>query len=467
MLYQKLFKQAGKQKITAGLIGAGHYGTAVVTQSFYTPHLSIPVVVDSNLEAAKNAFRYAGVNDADIVVCETREDVLRAMESGKYAAAQDPGIIMDTPLDVIVEGTGNPEVGAQNVLAAIEHGKHVAMVNKETDSVVGPILNYKARQAGLVYTPVDGDQHGLLMGMISWAETIGLNVISAGKARDVEYIYDPGQGVVMVEADGVAFKQSYRVEIPADKRQYFEFIAEGKAQEYAAQRAAALREIPRAQPFDLCEMTIVANATGLDIDTPELHNPIVGIAEIPEVLSLKDSHGGILGRASLDVVTCLRGKHDPGLGGGVFIVVSCENDYSRHILINKGTLANRAGSAALIYRPYHLCGVETATSILAAGLLNLSTGSDSYVPRYDMVRIADTDLRAGTVIGNDHDTNFRAAVVEAVKVADRGPVPAHMLNGLKLIKDAAKDTVITFDMVEAPKGSVLWQLRSEQDKLFA
>ena len=75
-------------------------------------------------------------------------------------------------------------------------------------------------------------------------------------------------------------------------------------------------------------------------------------------------------------------------------------------------------------------------------------------------------LRAA-VIGNDHDTNFRAAVVEAVKVADRGPVPAHMLNGLKLIKDAAKDTVITFDMVEAPKGSVLWQLRSEQDKLFA
>ena len=157
--------------------------------SFYTPHLSIPVVVDSNLRPRRTLIV---VNDADIVVCETREDVLRAMES-VVAAAQDPGIIMDTP-DVIVEGTGNPEVGAQNVLAPLNT---VAMVNgAETDSVGAQSSTTK--RAGLVYTPVDGDQHGLPMH--DSAETIGLNVISAVKPRR-EYIYHPGQGVVMVEAD--------------------------------------------------------------------------------------------------------------------------------------------------------------------------------------------------------------------------------------------------------------------------
>jgi hypothetical protein len=38
--------------------------------------------------------------------------------------------------------------------------------------------------------------------------------------------------------------------------------------------------------------------------------------------------------------------------------VGCENDYSRQILTTKGLIPNARGTAALIYRPYHLCGVE-------------------------------------------------------------------------------------------------------------
>jgi predicted homoserine dehydrogenase-like protein len=467
LIYSKLFQRAEKKEVSAALIGAGHFGTAVVTQAFHTPFFKVPVVIDRNLEAAKNAFRHAGVGEDDIIHCRTRSQVLEALERGKWVVADSLSIIMDSPVDVIIEGTGSPEAGAANAMAAIRHGKHVAMINKETDSVVGPILHRKAKEAGLVYTPVEGDQHGLLMGLVSWAHAIGLRVISAGKARDVEYIFRPKEGEVVCEADGVALKDTYRIRIPEAERYLFGFIEPGQVRYFTSKRRELLSEIPRVQPFDMCEMTIVANATGIPIDTPELHNPIVRIAEIPQVLSLQETGDGLLTGPALDVVTCLREENEPGLGGGVFIVVSCDSDYSREILINKGLLANRERNSALIYRPYHLCGVETAISVLCAGLLGLSTGSDEYLPRYDMIRIADRDLEAGEVIGDDHDLRFRSAIVTAVKLAEQGPVPAHFLNGLKLKRAVSKDTVITFEHVDIPRDSVLWHLRSEQDRVLA
>ena len=80
-----------------------------------------------------------------------------AIESGKYAVVEDPMIMMELPLDVIVESTGIAEAGARHALAAIHAGKHVVMVNKETDSAVGPILQQLAKRQGLTYTQVDGD----------------------------------------------------------------------------------------------------------------------------------------------------------------------------------------------------------------------------------------------------------------------------------------------------------------------
>jgi predicted homoserine dehydrogenase-like protein len=86
-----------------------------------------------------------------------------------------------------------------------------------------------------------------------------------------------------------------------------------------------------------------------------------------------------------------------GLGGGVFLVVRCDNAYSNHVLTTKGQIANYDDTAAVIYRPYHLCGVETSSTILVAGLLGLDTGSDDFLPRYDLVKVAARDIAAGEV----------------------------------------------------------------------
>ena len=105
---------------------------------------------------------------------------------------------MNLPIEVVVEASGMPGAGAFHALSAIENGKHVVMVTKETDCVVGPILNRLAQKAGLVYTPADGDQPSLLIGLISWAEILGFEIVCAGKAGELDFVYDPDSNTIAI-----------------------------------------------------------------------------------------------------------------------------------------------------------------------------------------------------------------------------------------------------------------------------
>jgi predicted homoserine dehydrogenase-like protein len=171
----------------------------------------------------------------------------------------------------------------------------------------------------------------------------------------------------------------------------------------------------------------------------------------------------------VEVIDCFRDSFEGGLGGAVFVVVSCESDYSRMILTTKGLVANRSGRSALIYRPYHLCGVETSTSILCAGLANYSTGSDvdEYTQRFDIVRTAHHRLKAGYVFGGDHDHNVETQILPASGMVPDAPVPAHLLQGQTLMADAEPGSFITYGMIAKPADSVLWTLRAQQDELFS
>ena len=80
--------------------------------------------------------------------------------------------------------SGNPEAGARHGRLAIEAGHHLVLVSKEVDSVVGPYLAAYARRHGKVVTPVDGDQPSLLIGLITWAQTLGFEILAAGKSSE-------------------------------------------------------------------------------------------------------------------------------------------------------------------------------------------------------------------------------------------------------------------------------------------
>ena len=126
-------------------------------------------IADKRQEALLSAFEKAGVPSEEYALCDTLEQAEAAFAQKKLIGTTNPLMLMGLPIDIIAEGTGNPEAGAVHAMAALESGKHVIMVNKETDSCVGPILRKKAEAKGLIYSPVDGDQHGALMQLVEWA----------------------------------------------------------------------------------------------------------------------------------------------------------------------------------------------------------------------------------------------------------------------------------------------------------
>ena len=465
MIYQQLYNRSNAKKpVTFALIGAGHYGTKLVTQSMNQPLSRASAVSDVNLELARNAYKYSGIPDEDIVFCDSHKSAIAAMDAGKRIITDDAMILMELPIDVIAEGTGVPESGAKHAYGAIQNGKHVAMINKETDSAVGPILKRLADKAGLVYTAVDGDQHGLLMGLTSWARGQGYEILCGGKFRDGEYFYDKDRKALAHVWD--LSNIQYNISVHDDDLWAMDVIPDGVNVEPYLQKRKEIVPNSRLAGFDFCEMTIACNTLGFAPSAPALNGPFLRVSEIPSVLCLKED-GGILEKPGVvDGVTFLSDKGGVIGGGGVFIVVSCEKNYAGKALAQMN-LHNRNETAAVIYRPYHFTGIETLSSILCAALLNIPTGSDEYLPRYDIVRTAAVDLQAGFTMFDDHGMKFiETLILPASKKSGNAPVPAHLTDRNKLLVDVPRGTVITYNMIEQPADSLLWSLRKQQDELF-
>jgi predicted homoserine dehydrogenase-like protein len=196
----------------------------------------------------------------------------------------------------------------------------------------------------------------------------------------------------------------------------------------------------------------------------------VRFLELPEVLCPVEDGGILQTRGAVDIPAILRTQDQPHGGGGVFVVVANADEHSRNVMINKGLIANGRRTAMLIYRPYHLCGAETAMSILCAGLLGIPTGSSEVLPRVDIDARAARDFKAGEFIGPPRNSGWnrdlRASLIPAVPVADDNPLPFFMLEGNSLARDLPEGTVITRDMVIPPQDSILWSLRKRQDDHF-
>jgi predicted homoserine dehydrogenase-like protein len=461
MIYEKLFKQTGDKRINSGLIGTGTYGISLLAQARFIPRLEIPVVCDQDPETARQACLRAGISIENLRTCSNTREILLAMENGQCAIAENYELLMDVPLDVIVECTGNPEAGARHAEFAIKHGKHVAMVNKEADAVVGPMLSRLADKAGVIYTPVDGDQHGLLIGLVSWAGSLGLEVVCGGKARPYDFVYDENTGKVTNGLDMVSLSR--------EEKKALGKIQPGESGRVIEKRRKFLLEFPQIAEADLCESVIAANATGLLPDLPSMHAPIVRITEIADVLSRKEEGGILKNRGVIDLVTCLRREDEAGLGGGVFLVFSCKNDDAWEFVKDKGLLTNHRGTCGVVYRPYHLLGVETPISILCAGLLNLSTGSLSYKPRADLVAKTKKDLKAGSSLQFDRGKSgnlFEHLIVPASPIDRGSPIPLYMAVGNLVKVNVPAGSILTCGMIEAPENSMLWELRKQQDQAF-
>lgn len=462
MNYHNLFPSTSPIKI--GLIGTGHFGNSFLFQMRSISRLHPVAICDINVDAAREACLAAGWPEDSLSVCTTDTAASDAVAAGHIVLTDDASVIMGTPFDVLVEATGIPEAGAAHALAAIEHGKHVVNVSKETDCTVGPILSHLAAERGLVYTLADGDQPSMLIRLISWAQTLGLQIIAAGKSSESDMIYDVGNRTIEHRTGTVSLDTR---KIGADGV-WDAWTAEGGMEATVAHRRETLSAIPLIAVPDLCEMAMVMNATGMGYDAPTLHAPVVRITELPDVWATR-SDGGILHSTGvIDTVNCLRRSDEVSLAGGVWVVFECHDEPTWQLLREKGHLVSRDLRRGAVFLPYHLLGVETATSILAAADLGQPTSSTMSVQRVDLCVIATKPLHKGDVFGMSPDhvlDGVRPELMPAKPMAPDAPIPYYMAAQNVLSKDVPEGAVVTYDMVQEPDDSVLWSLRRRQDAM--
>jgi predicted homoserine dehydrogenase-like protein len=243
----------------------------------------------------------------------------------------------------------------------------------------------------------------------------------------------------------------------------------GNGPEIVARRAEALSAIPQRTVPDYCEMTVVSNATGLVADVPGFHAPVARTIEVPELFRPK-GEGGLLTRSGIiDVFNCLRRPDEASFAGGVFVVVRFDDKAVETLLRGKGIPTSRDGTHALLYDPSHLLGVEAPLSLLLAVGLGHASCGDAPRPVSDLVAKAARPFKAGErfVLGERHAIEgFIPQMLAYDAAAAARALPYYMAAGQRATRDIAAGALVTYDVVEAPDDSILWELRAEQDARF-
>ncbi|MFG6667609.1 flagellar biosynthesis protein FlgA [Halomonas sp. HNIBRBA4712] len=395
------------------------------------------------------------------MVCHSREEAESAWAKGHFIATAAFETVESLPFDILVESTGIPDVGARYAESAILAGKHVGIATKETESVVGPYLTRLAKQQGVLFTPLDGDQPSLLIGLVTWAETLGFEIVSAGKSSEYDFVWDEASATV--SCNGAEYAA-------ADMASLW-YLDEANSCETVRARGDVLSAIPQISVPDLCEMVNVANATGLAPDLPEFHALVLRTAEVPTLLDT-ESRGGVLkGNRRLEVFNCLRRPDELSFAGGVFVVVRCEDPHVWQILRGKGHVLSQSGNSAMVYLPRHLLGLEAPISLLDVVLNGLTSGGgEATTPRFDLTARATSAITAGELLEmkghHRHIEGLRPEIHSAKALAGSANVPFYLLPGAKVIRDIAPGQPITLADVELP-NSKLKELRLKQDALFA
>lgn len=426
-IYEKL--AAREHPIKVGVAGAGEFSLELVTQTSYITNMEISVIGDINPEVAVKAYQAAGYCLDDIVKADSVEKAKKYMDLGKRVVLGEAIQITELPVDVVCDITGDPKFGAEFGYKAINNGKHVVVINIESDVCVGPILRRLADSAGLVYTEGDGDQPSLIKGLYDWATVLGLNTVMAGKWTHIRP------------------EDSWSL---SGKRTDIGYADGSKNQ---------------------VEMCCVANMTGLKPDKRGMHQPSLTLTDIPDTFSIRE-YGGILENSGvIDVVNCLSADGssivEPLLGGGVFIVISSENHQVQHALKYKGFIWGKNSGNAVIYRPYHFVGIETPISIIRAVLYNESTGAPLPTPVADAISIAKKDLKPGDRLDGIGGETVRGVVEDITVSRNLNLLPLGLAEDVKVKVPISKGTAIAYDMLESEGDNFIWRLRQNQDCLVS
>ena len=116
-------RAAEGKPVTVGLAGAGQMGTDLIVQLARMPGLRLGAVAEINIPAATDAALLAGHDRGRIVEANTAAAIDSAIERGQLAVTGDlQALAAAGRIDVVIDATGNPNVGTRFALDAIKNG---------------------------------------------------------------------------------------------------------------------------------------------------------------------------------------------------------------------------------------------------------------------------------------------------------------------------------------------------------
>lgn len=418
-------EESGK-KIRVALIGAGHMGNGMVSQVASMKGMETTIVVDINKDLAKKAFLDAEYPESRIVVSDDLAEINKAIADDKLVVCGDFNQACKAEgIDVVVDATGGVAIGAEIALNSILNKKHIVMLNAETDVVVGPILKKLADDAGVIFTGSAGDEPGAVMELYDFADAMGFEVRVIGKGKNNKLDFDCNPDTVREEAESRG----------ASPHMITSFKEGTKT---------------------MVEMALMCNATGFVPDVRGAHGIESNVKSLPQKFSTKEEGGVLNGYGVVDFVN--------GIAPGVFAIVAHKlksvNDEMKYLSMGDGP-------NYVLYRPYHLCSLETPLSAAMAVLENKATIAPKGGLVAEVITVAKKDLKAGEYMdGYGMFTCY--GLIEKYEVAKSdNAVPIGLIDKkTKVLKDIKKGEVITYDMVEIDKSSTLYHLRQLQEKIF-
>jgi predicted homoserine dehydrogenase-like protein len=419
-------READGRPIRVGMIGAGFMGRGIVNQVQQRQRgIRMAAVYARRIEQAVEAFAYAG-GAAAPVRAATQADVDRGIERGEAVVTDDPMLVCRSPhVDVVLDVTGAVELGARVALESFAHGKPLVLMNAELDATLGPILQVRARQAGVLMSACDGDQPAVQVNLFRFVTGIGLVPRVVGNIKGLQDPYRTPE-----TQRGFAEKWGQKPEMVTS-------FADGSKISF--------------------EQAIVANATGLTV----ARRGMLGYPHTGHVDLLTT-------RYDLDRLRELGGIVDYVVGAqpapGVFCLAEQPDPRERHYL-NLYKLGE--GPLYSFYTPYHLCHFEVPNTVARVVLFGDAAASPIGAPRVEVCAVAKRNLQAGEVLdGYGHFMTYGEAVT-AAEQRDGRYLPEGLVEGCRLLKDVAKDAVLTFEDVVLPEGRLADQLYAEQSAKFA
>ena len=412
--------------VRIGLIGSGEMGTDIVARVAHMEGIEIGAISELNPAAATKAIDIAFREKGHARDASTTDGINAAIEAGKIAVTTDANAILNSGLiDVVIDATGIPAVGAEIGLRAMEHGKHLVMMNVEADVTIGAYLKSEADRLGVTYSLGAGDEPSSCMELIEFVSAMGHRIVAAGKGKN---------NPLNIDATPPAYEEE-AARRHMNVRMLVEFVDGSKT---------------------MVEMAAIANATGLVPDIAGMHGPSATLDQLSKVLVPK-ADGGVLNKVG--VVDYSIGK---GVAPGVFVVA--EMDHPR-IWERMEDLKMGKGPYFTFYRPFHLTSLEVPLTCARVVLYGKPDMVPLARPVAEVCAVAKKDMKPGDRLDQIGEYSYRAWVMTAEDARAGRAIPCGLLAGGSVTAPIAKGELITYANAKPAEGSRIAALRARQDEL--